>query len=237
MSPGMIWMVQTAGWIPASRAVKVVVPSAFGVSTPEVRSNAATIVSLSSQAIRASGMGLESAASAAAVNRRVARSGTWTAPALCCGDTTSASGSWYTTTEARRSWENPVGDDLCLARGTAANDSGWAHGNDSSNRSSASAPTVDLAVPLRRHDHPNGVPLAGGQRDPALGENKVRLGDLHRERGHQPATGRYLDHGASRPQTGDEPGGIHRCDVGLEPTSRLPVPLTLGCRLPATPEG
>ncbi len=59
-----------------------------------LRSNVATVVSASSHTTRASGMGVESAASAEAVNRRVERRGSWIGPALWSGEATSACGNW-----------------------------------------------------------------------------------------------------------------------------------------------
>jgi hypothetical protein len=94
MSPAITWMVQTAGGIPGNRAVNVVVPSAFGIRVPVLRSNVAIVVSPNSQATRASGIGVESAASARAVKRRVERRGSWTGPTLWSGEATSACGSW-----------------------------------------------------------------------------------------------------------------------------------------------
>jgi len=49
ISPATTWIVQTAGVIPTSRALRVVVPTFFGVSVPVAWSKEATDVSLNSQ--------------------------------------------------------------------------------------------------------------------------------------------------------------------------------------------
>jgi len=66
--------------MPGSLAVSVVVPSAFAVSIPVAGSKWATNVSLSSQFTRTSASGVESAASATALNCCFDRTGSWMVP-------------------------------------------------------------------------------------------------------------------------------------------------------------
>ena len=74
-------MVHTTGSNPRSRALSVLVPGALAVMVPLAESRAMTVESPTSHGTRASGIGVESAASAIAVNLRVAWNGTRIGPA------------------------------------------------------------------------------------------------------------------------------------------------------------
>ena len=85
--------------------MSVVAPVSRAVKVP--RSKDAFVVSPSSQVMRASGMGLESAAWATALNSRVARSDSSSASVGGLGVTTSTWGRRCTVRPARRSCPKP----------------------------------------------------------------------------------------------------------------------------------
>ena len=106
--PGTTSIRQTTGSKPRSRAVRVVAPVSRTARVPVLGSNPARDESPTSQTTRASGMGLESAASATALNFRDARSGSCSGSAVGLGVTTSVCGSRCTTRLVRRSWPKPA---------------------------------------------------------------------------------------------------------------------------------
>ena len=98
---GTTLMVQTIGWKPSSWAVSVVVPARRASSIPVPGVNCATAVSATAQAIGRSGIGVESAASPRASNRRAVPSGTTTGPLLARGTRVNAATGFRTTIRMR----------------------------------------------------------------------------------------------------------------------------------------
>ena len=205
----------------SSRAVSVVVPSARAVSTPLASRRRRSPCRSSSQVIRASGMGVESAASATAVNppsrpkreldRR--RRTVWGSPPAC-------SAARCTSTATRRSCPKADRDDLRLSGRPAADDPGRAHRARRWYRSSANASRPGSRDSLCPAPAPAGylTPRAPGR--PWSSRARGRLGDFDLGRGHEAADAGGLDDGAPGGDPGHQPGGVHRRDLWLE---RLPA--------------
>ena len=112
-SPGTTWRRHTTGSKPRSRAVSVVVPVSRAVRVPVARSNRPPAsCPPPSHAIRASGIGVLSAAWATAVNSRTRVTGPESARPSAWARPPASAGSRWTSNGARRSWPESAHDDL-----------------------------------------------------------------------------------------------------------------------------